>query len=61
MINNSRNSNMEYLYEEPIPIDDYLSIINTEPSSSKYYYNIQKNDLSNYNQRLVNNFNSNLH
>ena len=61
MINNSRNSNMDYLYEEPNPIDDYLSMINTETSSSKYYYNIQNNVPNNYNLGLINDFNHKIH
>ena len=61
MINNSKKSNMDYLYEEPSPIDDYLSMINTETSSSKYYYNIQNNDPNNYNSGLIDDFNHRIH
>ena len=59
MINDSRKSNMDYLYEDQSPIDDYLSIINTEPSSSKYYLNAQNNDPNN--NGLINDFNSRMH
>ena len=41
MLNEHRNSNNDYLYDDTYPIDDYSLIINTEPSTN-YYSNHPK-------------------
>lgn len=38
MINKSRKENFDYLYDDTNHIDNYLSNINTEPSSQNYFY-----------------------
>ena len=61
MINHSRKSNIDCLYEDSNQLEDFLSLINTEPLSSKYYLNIQSHRPSTYGHGINNNYNNNIH